>query len=426
MNQVLVDTRRRNRMVAHMKTFEDRGIRIKFTHKHLQSLRLRVPKGPDPRDWEVTLQNYFGTGAENFAVLQYIHLPSFVQMERRDMELYEAILSTGKQRPVDPFTVRTIHLQIESEFAEDSETREVAKREIETEEIERKGVHLSFLAHLVRECTMKMGDMSLKNANNDAIKQALLDSDGSIVSYDQNELMQKVAKFMAAKYKIGTTELTERVENLARLLSPFGSINVSVEGRTDGFLSREFARLKEFHKQMLAVESNGTQSLRDTAAVILFGTKEYVDLISNRLDTAEQKLSNFAVLLSQYDDSIRAFKKTRRDVVFALDGWGVLIDTWDAANQEPEGEARDAAVREALAYILQWLPILPNEEIAGEERKAIWQKYDAIRTNVVRLMHSWFDDEPDWDMIDRVKQAKQKEDSKKPGKDWSELDGEAY
>lgn len=423
MSQLVNETRRRRQAAGAVQSFEDRGIRIDFHHKHLRCLRLRVPKGPDPRTWEVALQNYFGTGNTNFAVLQWIHVPNLVQLGRRDMDLFDKITETGKQRPIDPFSIRAIHLQIDSEYAESDEERETAQEAFEQEERERKSVYLSFVAHLVRECSIKMGDHSMINADSNTIKEALMERDGSITQLDDNALTQKVAKYMATTYKIPQKQLTERVEKLARMLSPFGSINTDEEEREDGFLWREFKRLKDFHHELADLEESGHCGFRDTAAVILFATKEYVDLITARLQAAEQKLSNFAVLLSEYEKSVQFFKKIRRDVVFALDGWTMLIDFWEKAKEAPEDTPeRETAMREALASILEWLPMLPPQEIRGDdERKAIWKQYDVIRTNVVKMMHSWFDDEPDYEMIDRVETAKQRQVARKPDtKTWDE------
>lgn len=423
MSQVASEARRRRQVAGTVQSFEDRGIRIDFHHKHLKCLRLRVPKGPDPRNWEVALQNYFGTGGTNFAVLQWIHVPNLVQLGRRDMDLFDKITEAGKKRPIDPFSIRAIHLQIDSEYAESEEDREAAQEAFEQEEKERKSVYLSFVAHLVRECTIKMGDHSMAKADSNSIKEALMERDGTITNLSDNELTQKVAKFMATTYKIPQAQLTERVEKLARMLAPFGSINTDEDEREDGFLWREFKRLKDFHHELSDLEEAGHGGFRDTAAVILFATKEYVDLITSRLQSAEQKLSNFAVLLSEYEKSLQFFKKIRRDVVFALDGWSMLIDIWEKAKDAPEDTPeRDAAMREALATILEWLPMLPQQEIRGDdERKAIWKQYDVIRTNVVKMMHSWFDDEPDYEMIDRVETAKERQVARKPDtKTWDE------
>lgn len=159
MNQTAPTAKRRGpSSAAHLRTFEERGIKINFDHKFLQSLRLRVPRGPDPRDWEVAMQNYFGTGNKNLAIINWMHIPSFVQLDRRDRDLYDSVLTAGRQRPLDPFAIRTIHLQMDAQYSPDTERRVNAQRELDGEESERVSVQLSFVAHLVRECVLKMGD----------------------------------------------------------------------------------------------------------------------------------------------------------------------------------------------------------------------------------------------------------------------------
>lgn len=393
-------------------TFESRGILVNFRHKLLQNIRLRIPDSPSVRlrDLEALIQNYAGTSNKHFMILPWIHVPNMATPGRRDQALYDAICQYENLNQLDPLTLRGIINEIDRHDEEDAEAKARATEEVEAAKIDRFTTYISFLAQLTRECGVHFGDRFMSEVDTPTLMMVLEDRTGEakrLAGFDGKTLTGKVYNYLSKLIGIDNAEITRRIEGLADIVTPFGAINLELEGKREGYLSRAHERLKQFRWQVEDHERCSAEEVANNCLLIAFAVKQYVDYIEEKRRDIEQKFSLFRLMVQNYDESIEFIRKVRRQVSFALDGWSQLIDVWDQAWAVKDQEDGRREVDKAVFFILQFLPLMPSAELnEGSENKQIWKRYQFFKAKPIPQMYSWFDEKPDTELMERIENAK--------------------
>ena len=146
------------------------------------------------------------------------------------------------------------------------------------------------------------------------------------------------------------------------------------------------------------------------AEVLLEVVDQTIRYVDERIVTLDSLLGSFADVFSKQDSNVSYLIKLRRDVAFALDGWNDLIEYWTEADaqdcKKPDCvENRDRAV----AYIMNFLPIIPHRELYPDDGFDSQASIERARVKIVAAMHSWSTEALDIELARRVEKGQKKE-----------------
>ena len=396
-------------------SFERRGSVVGFNHDLLRNARLRIT---DDYDWEAVIPNYQAQQAQ--LVMDWDHLPSFASLDDRDRSLYQEINALDEDADedvlIDPFVLRATRTKIDKELGETAEIRRRARREEQLDRQDRMQVYLSFLAQLTRDCGMANGDAFMANANTELLMKVTNGEIEEELGIDKGEFTDKVLAFAAEKTGIDSKTINARLEFMSDKMAALGAINTSLSGRsakTTGFLSRSRRRLETFRTEIQTYKRECREEMIDPVTMIAFAAKQYMNYVDLRTSAIEQKFSYFMNVIEDFENSLALVRQSRRDVSFALDGWGELIDVWD----ETGASAENDRIEEGVRYILEHLPLMPQDELDhADEDSRIWNGYDGARTAMVRMMTRWGDGQVDEELQRRIEDGKKRAEEERFGR----------
>ncbi len=390
-----------------------------FNHDLLRNARLRIT---DDYDWEAVIPNYQAQRAQ--LVMDWDHLPSFASLDDRDRSLYREINALDEDADeyvdedviVDPFVLRATRIKIDGELGETDEIRRRARREEQLDRRDRMQVYLSFLAQLTRDCGMANGDAFMANANTELLMRVTNGEIEEELGIDKGEFTDRVLAFAAGKTGVDFKTVNARLEFMSDKMAALGAINASLGGRTGkttGFLARSRRRLETFRTQMQSYKRDCREEMTDPVTMIAFAAKQYMSYVDQRTTAIEQKFSYFMNVIEDFETSLALVHQSRRDVSFALDGWGELIDVWD----ETSGSVENDKVEQGVRYILEHLPLMPQDELDhADEDSRIWNGYDGARTAMVRMMTRWGDGQVDEELQRRIEDGKKRAEEQRFGR----------
>ena len=396
-------------------SFERRGSVVGFNHDLLRNARLRIT---DDYDWEVVIPNYQAQRAQ--LVMDWDQLLGFASLGDRDRALYQAINALDEDEDaeiiVDPFALRATRIKIDKTLGETDEVRRRARREEQLDRQDRMLVYLSFLAQLTRDCGAAHGIALMANATTDLLMKVTHSSAEEELGIDTGEFTDKVLAFAADKTGIDFKIVNARLEFMSDQMAALGAIKASPDGRstrTTGFLARSRRRLEAFRSEMLEYRNTCRKEMTDPVNTIAFAAKQYMEYVDLRTGAIEQKFSDFMTVIEDFESAVALVRQSRRDNSFALDGWGELIDTWDEAS----GADTDEEVEAAVGFILEHLPMMPqDEQDHTDEDSRVWNGHDGVGKAMVRMMTSWGDGQIDRELQRRIEQGKKRAEEQHLGR----------
>jgi hypothetical protein len=387
-------------------TFQARGVNVPFVNGKLKPVRLRAHPGQRPKEWEAVFENYAGVEDRQSLVMQWVHVPNWTQLDSRDRALFDAIVATFADTPLDPLTMRTLALAADRDHAEDPAVREFAKARLDQARKDRFQAYISLLAQATRECGVARGDQVMAKANSLVLMAAIRATPGEAANSGQ-ALTEKVFGYLAQQAKIPPALVIERIEDISEILSPIGAINLDADpgARQEGHLALAFARLEKFRDAMREHEKRVSDEAANRALLVQFSASQFRDYVSDRLSDIEQQLSHFVAVVRDHEKIREAIAGWARDISFALDGWGELIDVWDRAH-ETFAESGDPHVLDlAVQHILLYLPTMPREAMESESER-VWNGLTFQRSKMVRQLTNWIDGKVDRDLQTRLDAAR--------------------
>jgi|GEM_PF-5542691 len=392
-------------------TFENRGILVAFRHRMLQNIRLRVPEREDfrLREVEAVIQNYAGTGNKHLLIMPWLHVPTLAQIGKRDKALYDAVCAYTPLTAMDPLVLRELTNEIDRHDDEQPVAQAQAKAEYEATKVDRFRTYLGFLAQLTREVGVAMGDPLLAQIDSAVLLNILQVKVGAADGIDGTALTARIFNYLSRHIGTGIADITRRMETMAGMVAPFGAMHVDKGGKQDGYLMRQFHRLRAFRDEVSVHERSTSEEVANSCLLIIFAARQYIDYIEARQKEIDEKFKRLDVLIRDFDESEAFIRRIRRSVAFALDGWGQLIDVWDQAWPNRADDSKKIEIDRAVFYILQYLPLMPVSAVENKnDSRRIWHRYQFVRAKPVPAMYSWFDERPDEELIKRIETARSK------------------
>jgi hypothetical protein len=388
-------------------SFENRGLVVPFENPKLRPVRLRAAPDQRLKEWEAIFENYAGDERRQNLIMQWIHLPNWTQMTPRDRELFGQIGRSFEGVGVDPLLLRAILLQVEHKHADDEERRAAAKQRIDATRRDALTAYVSLLAQATRECGIARGDAFMARANSATLMQAIQSAPTELADGAMANLSAKVFAHLAEQAKVVPRDVPRRIEALADILAPIGAINLDSDpgAKQEGFLSLSFARLEKFAQAIAAYEKSALDEAANHALLVIFSVRQFVEHVRQKLNDIEQRLSFFVAVIRDFDAVAAAIRTCAREIAFALDGWGELIDVWDQGvarfNQTQDARTLDFSVRQILLY----LPTMPANATTGETER-LWNGITFQRSKMVRQFTNWIDGSLDTELQRRMENAR--------------------
>jgi hypothetical protein len=394
-------------------TFQSRGVMVPFENPKLRPVRLRASAGQRPKEWEAVFENYAGAGDRQNLIMQWIHVPSWVQMNARDRALFDAIGGAFADAAPDPLAMRALALQADRDHAENPETREIAKARLDGLRKDRFQAYISLLAQATRECGTARGDPVMAKANSLVLMAAIRATPGENADAGA-ALTDKVFGYLSAQAKVPLVQVVQRIEAVSDILAPIGAINLDADpgARQEGHLALSFARLEAFRAALQDYEKTTRDEAANRAMLVQFSAVQFRDYVADRLSDIEQKLSFFVAVVRDHAAVCDLLTDWARDIAFALDGWGELIDVWDEAQAAFERNPDPYILDLAVQHILLYLPTMPRAETDSETER-VWNGLTFQRTRMVRQLTNWIDGSVDKDIETRIKAARKAEAERK-------------
>lgn len=385
--------------------FEARGASIPFEATSLRESRLRVIDLGHSLDWEVTVPSGMGgLNSRSVMIMPWHDVPFFAGMKPRDRELYNRIDSIPDDESPDPFKVREIRIRVDQAMAESEDARRQAGIEVEREKQDRLLTYMSFLAQLMRDCGIRQGDAFMANADTALLTRLTKDPAASAeLGIDAAALTDRVLDFAAGELNAPKKIVNQRLEELTSYMAPFGAVNVDSDSKTDGFLTRTRNDIKQMDRSLAQYARNARAEIADRITLIRFAIKDFLEYVNDRFNDIEQFFSFFINVFREYDKTKAFARKVRRDVSYALDGWGHLCTAWNEALATGDRNT----VEEAIGYILRHLPMMPGEEVRQDDRRSnVRRGFETARAQMVRTLVNWTDNTVDRELEQRVADAK--------------------
>lgn len=394
-------------------TFQSRGVMVPFVNPKLRPVRLRASPGQRPKEWEAVFENYAGAGDRQNLIMQWIHVPNWVQMNARDGALLDLIAATFVDAAPDPLAMRAVALQADRDHAESAEAREIARLRLEGLRKDRFQAYISLLAQATRECGTARGDAVMAKANSLVLMAAIRATPGESVDAGA-ALTDKVFGYLSAQAKVPLNQVVQRIEAVSEILAPIGAINLDADpgARQEGHLALSFARLEAFRAALQSYEKTARDEAANRAMLVQFSAVQFRDFVADRLSDIEQKLSFFVAVVRDHAQVCELLSDWARDIAFALDGWSELIDVWDEAHAAFERNPDPYVLDLAVQHILLYLPTMPRAE-TNEETERVWNGLTFQRTRMVRQLTNWIDGSVDKDIEARIKAARKAEAERK-------------
>jgi hypothetical protein len=373
-------------------TFLQRGIHLPFQHPYLAGARLRTSGNKDPRDWESVIPSISARKNCNYLIIPWNQLPSYASLGKFDQNLHAQFTATGKIQDIDPLSARHLTLSVTRTHGKTQADRDLAAMEIDRTTKENSAAFAKLFALVIRAYMKSAGCDQLHSLED--IETMIRVSDGGPFHPEQQQTLNLVTTHIMESYGLSKGRLSQRVETLAAVLSPFLGVLGSDLVCTDGVLIRLYCQLREVHNSIGEIVEVGGPLYANAAAMALFVTGEFINYTGRRLAFALQTLAKIDRIVTDWENFLKTFQKIRHDLAHAMDGWDVLLKYWHHALDE--AASRDDGyliIKDALAHVLVSLPLLPNDEMGDDETsEAIWGHYDFLRAGVLGEIQDNFAD----------------------------------
>ncbi len=388
-------------------SFEARGLLVPFENPKLRPVRLRAAPDQRLKEWEAVFENYAGDSGRQNLIMQWIHLPNWTQMAPRDRDLFDQIGKSFEGAGGDPLALRAIVLQVEHKHAEDDAKRAAAKQRIDGGRRDVLTAYVSLLAQATRECGIARGDAFMARANSAILMQAIQSAPTELADGAMASLSAKVFAHLSEQAKVPQRDVPKRIESLAEILAPIGAINLDSDpgAKQEGHLSLSFARLEKFAEAVAAYEKDARDEAANRALLVVFSARQFVDLVRQKLNDIEQRLSFFVAVIRDFDAVAEAIKACSREIAFSMDGWDGLIDVWDEGVLKYEQTQDAYALDLAIQHILLYLPTMPANATTSENEK-VWNGLTFQRSKMVRQLTNWIDGSVDTELQARMDKAR--------------------
>lgn len=309
-------------------SFEARGVRVPFAHARLGQVRVRAESGAPAKDWEALI----GEGAKPTR-LPWQKLTGILKFPPRDMALYFAISARG-EKGLDPLVVR----ELAAEVDRDHGTDEVAR---------------SRHAELAK------------------------------IAESERARALEALRLAAEKAKLGDVDFDALAAGSAKLGVPIPGVAGFPE---TGELGSAAARLDRLLGEIRAYERTAEEEAAQRALLVAFAASQFRALLRAEYGKLAGLVDDMRQCVAAGDAALDILARTTRRVAFALDGWAPCLDIWDAAKSHGAEAPRDA-----VDFVLQFMPSLPGEEAGGAEAQACWAGIDRQRASFVRAPVDWID-----------------------------------
>lgn len=384
-------------MAFQYKSFVDRGVYIGFGARLIEMTRYRLSADPKVMR-EAMIPNWAGgdSGKPNDLVMDFRDLSQWCDMKGRDSTLFDGICA-GKAEidgHLDPLTMRELRLQVDIKEGDDFEKGH-ARHEHRISQADIQNGYLEILAMFGRNYGKHTGDQRLNDVNRMALV-ALSDNEPE----EMLKLVRIIVGAVVRESSVTRERLNSRLESLSALAAPICSLVTQDPGGDVGYLSRQFAILERVRDEVEAfAEEQSQEDVQRAGRLIAYTLRSFCQYAVNHAESIREALLDEKYYLEderyhELDDLIRA---ERTKIAYAMDGWASHASRWlNVAPHETDGRIS------AIAYIIRQLPPPPKEV---EDEVPVLQGGDslmALRSKLVKEMHSWMDDTLDEDLYRRV------------------------
>jgi len=177
---------------------------------------------------------------------------------------------------------------------------------------------------------------------------------------------------LTAQHIGGTpADIEKRLEQLADLAMPFGTVGLATARKTDGFLIRQ--------RHRLAALIDGLKEKRDNASSAAIAATEnalprlvqVLEFVDARLEAVNKMFADLSAALKDWDMTIARITQARRGAGWGLDGWYLMSEAWEEAKiMARKFESADPLDRN-IVWIEQNAPLLPRHEWDPKRRWSI-------------------------------------------------------
>jgi hypothetical protein len=381
-------------------TFEARGVIAQFGNRALKLARLRPGRSGRPKDLEAVVPN--ASGSRGLLVLPFAKLTEFTQLDARDAALYYEIKSATVMAAPDPFLLRSLRLRVDQKQGATEAVKAEAEREIEMDKTDRFQVRLGLIAQMTRECGTRMGDRFMASASTEKLLGFVQKKEVGGVRIDVDELTKRVIVLTAQAAGATPAEIEARLEQLADLAMPFGMPGVAVARKADGFLIRQRHKLAALVKAMKAARREVRSEAVDAVDKAVPKVAQALGFVDERLATVDTLIADMTRALKEWDTTLARLQQARRGVAWGLDGWQLMVETWDEAKVMVRKFESPEPLERNVVWIEQNMPILPRHE--WDPHAALIAVDDGVVSTAqpVKMLHGWRDGVMDEELAKRL------------------------
>lgn len=385
-------------------TFEARGAVIPFAGKSVMGCRLRVVATGRTPDREIVVPSGRASAEISTMIMPWSSLPVFATLSARDRALYDAIDRLDAEQGIDPFAIRATTQRVDQEHGLDDAIRTRARRDIERERRDRLTVYLSFVAAIMRVAGTRLDDPFMAGATAGLLERITRDpGHAASVGVDAEGLTDRAFRFATEALGAAHGTVNARLEELVDFLAPFGPLDIDPQASGSGFLARRRDDLVRMDRQLAAFGEESRVEIHNIILLIRFAIRDFSDYLKARFRRMELHFEDLLAALGAYEPTKALCLSMRRDVSFALDGWGELCDLWFTAHESGD----EAATEAALWQILDFLPVMPADEMErGDDRRRVWHGFGGARAEMVRMLVGWGTNVVDEELVDRIRKAR--------------------
>ena len=181
-------------------------------NESLRHARARIYEHGKDRVLEAVVPSLGGGRRGELMVVPWKDLPSFVQLNERDLQLHEGIPAIVGKNGIDPLQVRELVNKVNAVHSDDPDIRAQAQAQAQQDGEDKEVVRMSCIAQLMRECGIERGDPVMANANTKTLVE-LMTAEESKAHFDLEMLIDRV--FLFASQRSGVS-----VENVRDWLEP--------------------------------------------------------------------------------------------------------------------------------------------------------------------------------------------------------------
>jgi hypothetical protein len=352
-------------------TFEERGAAVPFTTPVLAQSRVR-------KDWRDRLEIVVGqfSGGPGAIVIPWTAIAEMISLTTHDVLLHEEVMT---RRALDPYTVRMAALEVAKSGLAGPEVVEAATKTLALDEEAKALNQVVLILKVIEEAEPSQAKELMRTISNP----------------DGQERVREALFGIADRLQLDAKAFDNRLSELGVATYAVGTAWSPAEGR----LRRLVVRLGEFADSIAAWGSERLGDSADQAAFTVEIANYTLKIARDALKKFDAAVGSPRTIVAEWDSKSSEVRGLANRLAWLMDGWQLLIDTWEMASDE-------TAQIDALASIVPRLPFIPAKEVDPDKVENAGSEQFGRGRRWVKMNEDWKTGEPDIELVHRLEQLK--------------------